>query len=650
MKNIIISFISLIFSNSFMQLFLIDSNYNYFKNNISKSNLIPYIFYVLIFIIVYFILHFAFLKIDFDKFFNRINTGFSFIISLLILCCFSTLLYFCYLNDSALFDAPGPDKVVYYNLSWEAFILLVIIALASFIISNNLKKNSSIMHNCILMVISGFVAVFLIINTYFINCFSMYYNTYHTDAYFNSIYNTMQGIPRSDLNTSVYGFYSFLIAPFVKMAGGGYIAFRIVMAGVSFITIICFAFAIVAMCNNNLIKILAIFALPMMQISLSWEIYDQLFPHRVFFPSIILAFIALMIKCNYKNNKKKFIIFQIIGHLICVMSIIWNLEMGIITTVAFTAFNIHFVVGYCFAAFDVIIAWILAGLINLSYGGEFLSIKQFVFPLLNDHYITDTLTIDYQKGIVPWMFVASGALILIGYGIRCVKFFNNSVTKENYIIFRQFCLAAGVIALGQMTYYINRPAWGNIKIVYMCSVLIAALIATIGINTFKKCDQKIVKYIGQSLISMSLTALCFTIVIGIYNYNTTKTYNANNNLHDYSEIYRIEKELSKELPANTPAIGYSIPMLYADLGWDSYYHTTDIADIGVTENNIAYYINLLNKDIATPILIDEATLNYIATKAPIDDFYSRYSKTKTFIIYNTVLHYFTPVQLHLQAA
>lgn len=154
-----------------------DSNYEFFKSNVSKSNLIPYIIYVLIFVIVYLILHFAFLRIDFEKFFNRINTGFSCVISLLILCYFSTLLYFCYLNDSTLFDVPGPDKVVYYNLSLEAFIFLIIIALASFIISNNLEKNSNILNNCILMIIGGFVAVFLIINTYFVNCFSMYYNT-----------------------------------------------------------------------------------------------------------------------------------------------------------------------------------------------------------------------------------------------------------------------------------------------------------------------------------------------------------------------------------------------------------------------------------------------------------------------------------------
>ena len=46
-------------------------------------------------------------------------------------------------------------------------------------------------------------------------------------------------------------------------------------------------------------------------------------------------------------------------------------------------------------------------------GGSFISIKQFIFPLMNSDYF-DYLRYEYQKGIVAWLITAFFGLFFIG--------------------------------------------------------------------------------------------------------------------------------------------------------------------------------------------------------------------------------------------
>lgn len=52
------------------------------------------------------------------------------------------------------------------------------------------------------------------------NPFASWYNLYHTDAYFHSIYRVLHLQPYSEINCGVYGFYGILAAPLVKIWGG----------------------------------------------------------------------------------------------------------------------------------------------------------------------------------------------------------------------------------------------------------------------------------------------------------------------------------------------------------------------------------------------------------------------------------------------
>ena len=58
-------------------------------------------------------------------------------------------------------------------------------------------------------------------------------------------------------------------------------------------------------------------------------------------------------------------------------------------------------------------AWVITGIINVLMGGSFISIKQFIFPLMNSDYF-DYLRYEYQKGIVAWLITAFLGLFFIG--------------------------------------------------------------------------------------------------------------------------------------------------------------------------------------------------------------------------------------------
>lgn len=103
------------------------------------------------------------------------------------------------------------------------------------------------------------------------------------------------------------------------------------------------------------------------------------------------------------------------------ISVIWNFETGIVYTIAVAAYYIidnvkkyNFKQAGLYTNTLIVVlaligtiagAWVITGIINVLMGGSFISIKQFIFPLMNSDYF-DYLRYEYQKGIVAWLITA----------------------------------------------------------------------------------------------------------------------------------------------------------------------------------------------------------------------------------------------------
>ena len=154
---------------------------------------------------------------------------------------------------------------------------------------------------------------------------------HHFDAYFYPVYKIASGLtPGIDFN-SIYGYYSYFFSFMLKLLGGvSIIKFSYIVTA-----LILFAFSLFAIFSNKLIKnkvlwlivVLALLYLFMIEpYSMLGYIALQRIPHRIVFISLILVYMLIYNKFRDKHT----FLNKAIGVIICTLSLIWNLETGVV--------------------------------------------------------------------------------------------------------------------------------------------------------------------------------------------------------------------------------------------------------------------------------------------------------------------------------
>lgn len=639
-----------------MQVYLRPPVYQYVREHISNSNIIPYGGMIVCFIGLYVLFSWILYKF-WDKF-QKIPTVVSVLISWGLALAQIILLVISYLRETSLFDAPGPDVLSYHVSEKTALIAMAGIFLMTIALVEKMQKIPYVRKQSVFLY--GFALLFGLIYCYALftpNSFASFYNVHHSNAYINSVYNTLHGAARSSLNSSVYGYYSLLLAPLVKLLGGGLDAYYYAVCMIALFAHMCLAYALFHLVRSNVVKCAGILALLLVPCSMQRGIYLQLIPHRTVFPCILTGWLVFC----YKQEKTSWI-YQLIGYVICGLALIWNFEIGIVCLAGYAAFFIIEALkdssliqkGFWLAALKGIGCIVLTiigalgevNIVNFFMGGGTIGFKEFIFPMMNDQYFSELLT-DYQTGPVAWLFVASLALILIGNGLGKTKLAPDSIKgagakrtgKRSSVLF-----VIGVLALGQMTYYINRSAYGNLNIVFFLAVLMLCIIADYCLVSYVNQRHKtlFMKNLLRGFSYVFLTVLFLIGIGGIYNYSNMQNYRTGNQYRDRSAVDEIERQLREYCEPDTRALGMVIPLLYSDLGWDSGYHLIDAADYGVYPKVYEYLEQELNENIDVPVLIETATMEKIQGAVSLDGFFERYEAEKSFVFYENELIYWTP--------
>lgn len=652
-NNLFIYGLSCMASVLFMMLYWYEPIYTFVKENITYSNIVPYAMFVILFVICQIVFQIMLKNVNLNNVINKLNPIAAFIIAGAVVLGYAWLLLQCYLREVDVFDGPSETELLYHvNEKITIMILVGIFAISVYAVAN--MKLTIIKNMKMQMLVYIFAVTIGGIYFYSLftpNCYLSYYNTYHIDAYFNSVYSAMNGIARSELNSSVYGFYGILIAPFVKILGGNLTAFYYVICSLALCSYLCVVYIIVNLVRNDAVKIAGIIALVVTICSMHRSIYLQLIPHRILFSGFLTAYILFGIKHGFDRK----IWFQIVGYIICALSIIWNFETGIVLLVAYSSYfivralkkyklteaklyleAIKLIVAMIIT---VISAWLFVGIVNVCMKGDFLSFKTFIFPLINSHYM-DVLTYDYQKNIVAWLFIAVTAFLFIS---NCLS--KTNLNPKGAVDSKKdaFMFVIAVIVLGQMTYYINRPAYGNLTIAYTMSVIMMCVVCDYCI--YSKLNEKNglmkILYIGFGGILLTvLVALCLG---GVYNYSSVQQYRQDNLYSDTSEIEAQEEEIKNYCKTDTKAMGFTIPMLYSDLGWDSQYYLIDFADLGVYPDSYKYISNELNNNLNEPVLLDEYVFEDLKEEGiDVTQFLNKFEVERVFALGDAQLFYFVP--------
>lgn len=645
-------------------IYLSDGVYRYVKGNITESNLVPYMLFIFVFLICSIVGLQLLKKLDAGALLNRLPQWGCVLVNVILTGLNLGLLLVCYMHEVDVFDAPV-DKMMYHNIDKLVVAVLAIIFLAVFFLLGYVKetaeKDETIYKMIFWAVCIGLGLVYFYC-LYTPNVYTADFNLYHNNAYYNSVFSALRGVPRSELNSGVYGYYGILIAPFVLILGGTTRAFYVVIGTFSVIALLSMDYVAYKLIHNKVVRYLVVVAYVLVVTSMHWSVYLQLIPHRIIFPSILMAFVVYI-----NDRKKNRLIDQAVGYVICGLSIIWNFETGIICLFAYCCyFGLELLTKYrlvqlklylqiLLRAFLAVLtfagAFLFTGFVNICMGGYRLSIREFLFPMFNSSYMTGYLTVDYQHGVVAWLFVAGMAFMLLLYGLSRTTLNPLYIAKEREQTDRQgklpeISVMIATLTLGMMAYYINRSAYGNLTIIYQMAVIMLGLIADQCIVRIRRREHRSAMFIGlyRGLSATFIMVLCGLILTGAYNFRSCQDARNESRYTDVSLIKEGEKRIKEVCKPDTRAMGLSIQGIYSDLGWDPYYYFIDFADLGVNPESFQYIQEELNDNLNEPILIDSVSLDLLEGQVDLTQFYSRFRVDQVIHIENTSIRYYVPVQ------
>lgn len=134
------------------------------------------------------------------------------ICSVLISVFIAWLLIMCYLGEVNLFAGPSAENIRYHQNEKISVLALLGMLFASFSIVENSKSVDKKINKIYIYLYTIVIGLIYVHSFYTPNVYSSYFNTHHFNAYFNSVYSSYMSMPRTSLNTGVYGYYGFILA------------------------------------------------------------------------------------------------------------------------------------------------------------------------------------------------------------------------------------------------------------------------------------------------------------------------------------------------------------------------------------------------------------------------------------------------------
>lgn len=274
--------------------------------------------------------------------------------------------------------------------------------------------------------------------------------------------------------------------------------------------------------------------------------YAQGIPHRLIFTTII---ISLSIKYILNGSKPKI---KSIVDILCGLSIIWNLETGIVMTMVWAAtkgivnsrnkksivlfLNVSKYVGGGILTF--LIAWLTVSITNfVIYKGEWISFEEFIYPIGTDFVGAIGSDVDFSN--ILWIIVLGIVIFSFAFSLRKIILNKADLYEE----------AMCIISLSSIMlfpYFYNRAAFFNLLLVSYFQLVL------IGLIVVKKLESN-----SRYLSIFGMIIFYFTILLYI---NSFFTYSnsyiniiENSGAKQYEEL---KKELSEVIPMDAVFYGY----------------------------------------------------------------------------------------------
>lgn len=414
--------------------------------------------------------------------------------------------------------------------------------------------------------------------------------TYHSHAYTNSIINVCWLIPYSHNLESLYGHYAILYMPILKLLHKffhidyltGIFVVTAVIAGIS---ILLFAYVLNYFAKNDLIFYLGLFAIGEEYFMLmQGGVYMQVHPHRMIFPILLIA-LALW---EYRKQKKH----NILAVILLTLSFVWSTEVGIVTMLSFALyrwaeqvmdgqpFSFHKTMLLLrkillYAALPFALAYIIINGYNLLAGGSILDFEEFMYPLISDRGYIGNIELPLPDVTHAWI----GASILF-LTVVCIILFRIFYSDSEKGL-NPFYFLIGVMSLGLMLYYINRPVEGCIFITMFLMLILQAVILQKSQNMYLEwkedkvsCFAKPDRFLFLSLRIITTFILFIMAFDSIYSMpKAWKT--SSETIWKRNELIEFTEHIYYQIPPDAVSFGEGVPELMSLIDRDIHLHTTE---------------------------------------------------------------------------
>ncbi len=411
----------------------------------------------------------------------------------------------------------------------------------------------------------------------------------HIHAYDTSIINTVDLQAYSSVNYSIYGHYGlFYIIPVTLLKWMGvnpYFAIIMCISAVGGGTVACSLYTLNRMVKNDKVFILSAFTL----VLLATQIFErgqyyQTFPHRMFFSALVAAFVL------YLKEKIFFRRFFLAVHFFCCLAILWNLETGMVCTAGVVSYLCLFKIrekkeiilyvlkGLLMMVADFFLAYLIVNGYNVVVGGGLNSLKDFIYPLMSDNYVIDTILwapLGHISNLwfLEVVFLITGVALAVLWGFGLVeperKNFCDSVFPGVFLV--------SVTGLGLLVYFITRSAALGATISYMQFVIVLGVFCDCMLQKYHNGKEKLMRNLYKETF---LVLECFLAVGAVTALACSGKALEMRKAQAWNTgiVMEICGKVKETVPVNTMGIGAGILEISTVLGWEQKVYTVDHGD------------------------------------------------------------------------
>ena len=500
-----------------------------------------------------------------------------------------------YINETNTEQALNADELIRRTFPFPLWITLMLggTVVCLFLLKRSSTEKVYGINRIVRVVITVLFTIGTSVQFYAPNIFQdVQGGTYHSHAYTNSIINACWLIPYSHHMESLYGHYAILYMPVLKAMHRflhvDYLTgIWIVTAVIAGVSILLFAYILNYFAKSNVIYYLGLFAIGEEYFMLmQGGVYMQVHPHRMIFP-VAVAALALL---EHRKQKR----YHVLSVILLTLSFVWSTEVGIVTMLAYAAYSwawytmdgekfsvrkagLLFREGAIYVLLPFVLAYGVINGYNLLAGGSILNFKEFMFPLISDRGYIDSIELPLPDVTHTW--IGSAVLFL---AITVMSLFYLLLPKKGEEKGEKpYYFLLGIMCLGLMLYYINRPVEGCMFIVMFLMLIIQAIILQKSQKVYLEWKESKEALFArpQRFLFLSLRIITTFILFimafdSLYSMPSAWKKSAET-IWKRDELVEFAEYIWIQIPPNAKSFGEGVPELMALIDRDTHLHTTE---------------------------------------------------------------------------